>query len=260
MGTHMNRRLMLAAVAAPIALLGAAPAMAQNQTPWTGWYVGGNIGGVWGDSSATFQVAPGGSGTPITPPDITAINGASLSGSKSSSGFTGGIEGGYNWVGQGWLIGIETDWGFMDISNGASRTVQSPLLINPPIVYTLSQSVKSDWVWSLRPRIGIVSDEWLFYATVGLAVTDVKSSIHLTNNAAIPHVVTAENSGTQSGWIAGLGAGYAFSPQWSVKGEWLYTDFGTVSMSATSADGFVSVKNDASVKGNLFRIGVDYRF
>jgi outer membrane immunogenic protein len=258
----MTRNSSLFAVAAPLTLLCAAPAMAQDHPLWGGWYIGGNIGGVWGEGSATLRTTPGpgGGGPTINPLDVTAINGGTISGSKSNSGFTGGIEGGYNWVSNDWLIGIESDWGFMDIDNGSSRTVQSPVLINPQITYTLTQDVKTDWIWTLRPRLGFISGSWLFYGTVGLAVSEVKSSLHFHDNALTPHVVSHDDNGTQTGWIGGLGVGYAFSPEWSFKGEWLYTDFGTVSSSGTGPDGFVTLKSDASVRGNLFRVGVDYQF
>jgi outer membrane immunogenic protein len=259
----MTRRQSLVAATASFALLCAAPAMAQNATPWTGWYIGGNAGGVWGDASAQIGAAVGpggGNNVVINPLDVTAINGATTSGSGNTSGFTGGIEGGYNWVSGGFLFGIESDWDFMDISQRATRTATSPLLISPPITYTLSQEVKSDWLWTLRPRFGFVTDQWLFYGTVGLAVTDVKNTVHFTDSLATPHVVSQDTSDTKTGWIGGLGAAYAWSPEWSIKGEWLYLDVGTVDNTIVGSNGFVVLNSHASVRGNIFRLGVDYRF
>jgi len=261
----MTHRLVLAAAAAAPALLfcAASPAMAASQTPWEGWYIGGNLGGVWGDASAQLGAAVGpggGNNVVINPLDVTAINNSTLSGSGDTSGFTGGIEGGYNWVSNGWMLGIESDWGWMDISQDASRTATSPLLVNPPITYSLSQSVKTDWIWTLRPRFGFVGANWLVYGTVGLAVTELKNSLHFSDNIAAPHVVSQDTSDTKTGWIGGVGAAYAFSPEWSVKGEWLYTDFGTVNNTVVGSNGFVVLDSHASVRGNIFRVGVDYRF
>jgi outer membrane immunogenic protein len=237
--------------------------MAASPTPWEGWYVGGNLGGVWGDASAQLSAAVGpggGNNVVINPLDVAAINNATTSGSGNTSGFTGGIEGGYNWVSNGWMLGVETDWGWMDISQDASRTATSPLLINPPITYSLGQSVKTDWVWTLRPRFGFVGANWLVYGTVGLAVTELKNTLHFTDSLASPHVVSQDTSDTKTGWIGGVGAAYAFSPEWSVKGEWLYTDFGTVNNTVVGANGFVTLDSRASVRGNIFRVGLDYRF
>lgn len=255
----MTHRPMLATAAASAALLcAAAPAMADPSVPWSGFYVGGNIGGVAGEGSATVSASPGSGGPTVNPLDVTAINSATASGSKSGGGFTGGVQGGYNWVGQGWLFGIETDWEALDISNGAAKTVQSAA--TPGLTYTLSQSVKTDWMWTLRPRLGFFTGNWLFYGTVGLAVSEVKSTLHFNDNAAAPHTLSQDTSDTESGWIGGLGVAYAWAPEWSVRGEWLYTDFGTVSGSGTTSGGFATIKSDASVRGNIFRVGVDYRF
>jgi outer membrane immunogenic protein len=255
----MTHRLALAAAAAPILLCAASPAIAQEQTPWSGWYVGANLGGVWGDASASVLAGPGTGPAVIPPVDVTAINGAST-GSSNTSGFTGGVEGGFNWFSNGILFGIETDWGAMDIAQDATRTVNSAISITPPVVYNLHNSVHTDWVWTLRPRFGFASADWLVYGTVGLAVTDVKNSLTYADTKATPRTASSSSSDTKSGWVAGLGGAYAFSPQWSLKGEWLYTDFGTVSATAATSDGFVTTTSSASVRGNLFRVGVDYRF
>jgi outer membrane immunogenic protein len=255
----MTHRLVLAAAAPAIVLCAAFPAMAQQQTPWAGWYVGANLGGVWGDASASVMTGPGTGAVVIPPADVSAINGAS-SGSSSTSGFTGGVEGGFNWVNQGILFGIESDWGAMDISQDAHRTVNSTFTLTPPLVYNLHNSVHTDWVWTLRPRFGFAGADWLVYGTVGLAVTDVKNSLTYADTSTPGRTASASSSDTKTGWVGGLGAAYAFTPQWSVKGEWLYTDFGTVSATAATPDGFVTTRSEASVRGNMFRVGVDYRF
>ena len=255
----MPRRLPFFAATASFAILCAAPAMAQNATPFAGFYIGGNAGGVWGDASAQITAATGTAAVPIPPADIPTINGATLSGSQNTSGFTGGIEGGFNWVGDGFLLGLETDWGWMDISQTGTRTATNSLL--PPTTYTLSQSVKSDWVWTLRPRVGFITGDWLFYGTLGLAVTELKNTIHYADTApGNAHNFTQDSSDTKTGWVGGLGAAYAWAPEWSVKGEWLYTDFGTVRNTVSGAGGFVTLNSRASVRGNMFRLGVDYHF
>ena len=120
----------------------------------------------------------------------------------------------------------------------------------------LDQVPGTDWIWTLRPRLGWASDQWL----AGIASTDVKSSLQYTDNRATPQTATASTSSNKVGWTAGVGGAYAFTPQWSVKGEWLYADFGHVNASATTSDGFVTLNSQVDVKANLVRVGVDYRF
>lgn len=59
-------------------------------------------------------------------------------------------------------------------------------------------------------------------------------------------------SSTETGYVLGLGAEYRFNGNWSVKGEYLYHNFGTVSAEGT----------DAVFKPRLdvFKIGLAYRF
>ncbi len=71
------------------------------------------------------------------------------------------------------MLGIESDFGWMDINESSSATARSPLLINPPINYQLNQTVETSWLWTLRPRIGYASDNWMAFASLGLGVTDV---------------------------------------------------------------------------------------
>ena len=69
---------------------------AEKPYNWGGWYVGLNAGGDWGRSTASTSVDPG-PGVPVfiipIPPAITALGAPAQ---HSTSGFTGGIQGGYN--------------------------------------------------------------------------------------------------------------------------------------------------------------------
>jgi outer membrane immunogenic protein len=260
---HHRPRVVTAAPFA-FALLSAAGAAAaqENPTPWSGFYVGAALGGAWNNSSLHAQVAPGPGPVTISPTDAATINANVENRSRSGSGgFTGGIEGGYNYESGPWLFGLETDFGAFRISDSATRTVQSRLLISPPRSFTVGAEVKTNWLWTLRPRVGYVSGPWLIYGTAGLAMSSIKATANYTDTRIAPTVFTsATRSKTATGWTAGLGGAYALNPEWSVKGEWLYVKLGSVSGSATTPDGFATVSGDATASGNLFRVGLDYRF
>jgi outer membrane immunogenic protein len=49
-------------------------------------------------------------------------------------------------------------------------------------------------------------------------------------------------------------------PQWSLKGEWLYADFGNIPVSGDASSGFAHITAEAEVKANLLRVGIDYKF
>lgn len=262
---------MALAVATPLSasilclgIVGATPAAAQDN-PWSGFYVGANAGVTWSDSQLDATIAT--TGTPpanvvVPPADITAINATTHFNSKHHTGFTGGIEAGYNYVmDSGFLLGIETDINIYDITGSHSNTVQSRTLINPPTTYTVSQSVDTDFIWNLRPRIGYAMDKFLIFASGGLAVTSTQYKATFVDSRAPGNTVELKsNDNGKTGWTIGGGAAYAFTPSLSLKGEYLFTDFGHSDFTTTSTNGFLTFNADAHLKSHMFRAGLDYRF
>jgi outer membrane immunogenic protein len=247
------------AVAAPAAaLLVAGPAAAQDNTnPWTGFYVGGVVGGAWGNTRARATVTTG-NGTVVIPPADAVALGRVTSNDKTTAGFVGGVEGGYNYQMGNWLFGAEVDWTSLDLKNSNTKTLQSLALINPPITYTLNQQVKTDWMVTLRPRVGYVFGPWLVYGTAGLAWSELKYRADLTDTRSAADALTASAQSTKTGFAAGLGGAYAFTPHVSLKGEWLYADFGHIGSAVTNS--FATISPRDSVKTNMFRLGLDYKF
>src|ERR1700728_2291671 len=111
----IKNRLMVGAAALPVLLAG--PAMAAPQTyNWAGFYAGLHGGGAWSSTHQTTTVPctePLGTGyicataLPLTP--HAAGVGAAYSGSFSGSGFTGGVQAGYNWQTGAAVYGVELD-------------------------------------------------------------------------------------------------------------------------------------------------------
>jgi outer membrane immunogenic protein len=252
----MTYRLMFGVTAAA-AFATAAPAMAQQD--WTGFYVGLNGGASWGDTSLGVQVGTGSGPINVPASDVGVINQVG-SDDDNKTGFTGGLQAGYNYQSGSWLFGIETDIGFFDISQRRTNLYRSGLLISPPITYTLDQRVKTDWIWTLRPRLGYVSGPWMGYVTGGLATSKTKLETRFADNRTPQNVAALSKSDTDTGWVGGLGGAYAFSPNMSVRGEWLYTDFGKIHKTVTGSNNFVTITPEASVKANIFRMGIDYKF
>jgi outer membrane immunogenic protein len=246
----------------------AAPARAQDQdqgTPWQGWYVGANIGLDWGGANLkTMASAPPTPSQPIViPPGDVALLHTNVSGGNKT-GFTGGIEGGYNWRYGDWLFGLETDYEALDVNQSTNNQYTSTgPVINPPgvpVVYTLHQQASTSWMWTLRPRVGWIAGPWLFYGTAGVATSGVKMSTTLSDNRAASDTASVSDSATKTGWTGGGGVGYALGPHLSVKGEYLYADFGSTSITRTSPNGYVALTSQADVRANVFRFGLDYRF
>lgn len=130
-----------------------------------------------------------------------------------------------------WLLGVEADFDYMGLRGSNGGTFQFPSTlpggpVGPPAqFFSTATSVSTDWLFTLRPRVGWVMNNWLVYATGGLAVADEKFSQTLTLLA--PFVSTNSFTTTRVGWTVGGGVEYALNRNWSVKGEYLYVDLGT---------------------------------
>jgi outer membrane immunogenic protein len=134
---------------------------------------------------------------------------------------------------------------------------------------------KLDFFGTLRGRFGfLVTPSSLAYATGGFAFGHVSTSTALAEAVTGPcscgpfPVVAASSSATLPGWTVGGGLEWMFAPQWSLKGEYLYYDLGTlrntltiVQTNAAGANFFgANVASTAVVKGNIARVGVNFHF
>ena len=157
-------------------------------------------------------------------------------------------------------IGIEADINSVRVRQ--SSTVTRATAPSLSLGYTLSESVASNWLFTLRGGGGIAFGDALVYLTGGLALADNKFS----QSSFFPNCpcgVTGETSGTKAGWVIGGGIEYAFAPQWTMKAEYLYVDLGHQSFADNlGAAGFpaASFTHDEHLTESIARIGVNYRF
>jgi outer membrane immunogenic protein len=230
-----------------------APAVAEANTNWGGWYVGGNAGGAWGRSDASNAFING--TAPIA--NQQAVSAASPR--LEPDGFTGGGQVGYNHQVDRWLFGVEADASYLGLKQSRSVTAPSPIGISS---FTTSNSVTTDWLVTLRPRVGYAVDRTLFYATGGLALTEVKFGSSFTDSTGQNEA--ASFSKTVAGWTAGAGVEHAFTKNWSAKVEYLYSDFGKQSGNGPVFAGQASttsiIAHDIDLKTNTVRGGLNYHF
>jgi outer membrane immunogenic protein len=255
------------AVAAPVAAADL-PARAYTKAPayidpasnWTGFYVGLNAGGAWGRSDATTTTVFSPTGFfATTSPAAIAIAGAQR---INTSGFTGGLTAGYNWQASNIVFGLESDFNYFGLRGSSSGTGIYPCCA--PTNFTVNSSVSSDWLITLRPRVGITTHNWLFYVTGGLAVANVKDRFTFTETFA-GGTESASISRTKAGWTVGAGTEYALAMGWSVKAEYLYVDLGRETTTSTN---FVSTfgaaptnvfTHSVDLRSNIVRVGLNYK-
>jgi outer membrane immunogenic protein len=241
---------------------------------WTGWYVGANAGALWGQSDVTSSAPCTATGSPpgyfcTTTSGLAngAAVGAAGTGSLSASGFTGGVQAGYNWQTGNVVLGLETDFNAFHFSG--SQTVSAHYPVSGPLVgtgnvFTVGTSADADWLFTARGRIGwTVTPNVLGYATGGLAVTQLKAANSFSDDQGATG--GGSNSATKTGWVVGGGVEWAFDKNWSAKAEYLYVDFGSVSVnsiitSPISGGYSQAISTSADLTANIARVGINYKF
>ena len=221
------------------------PALAHAAEPaaaFTGGYVGLNAGAAWGNSRHTTDpgcVPASANGVFCNAsPDPTVVNGiavaASGSGDLAPSGFTGGLQAGYNWRSGSFVFGGEADFGAFHLSRSVSPTGVFPSAFLGT-TYALTESMSTEWIATIRGRLGMtVTPQLLLYATGGLAMTNFRFSSSYSDNAIDITLPGGAGSGSRSelkaGWALGGGLEWMLHGRWSVKAEYLYVDFGSMNV------------------------------
>lgn len=186
---------------------------------WTGFYLGIVGGYNWGKTDWTIDNI-----------DVARFD--------ANGGNIGGTVG-YNYqFANNVVLGLETDLAW----SGAKDDIRC-------FGVDVSCETQSQWIGTLRPRLGYAFDRFLPYITGGAAYGNVKLSAHddVTGD-------TFSDSSTRFGWAAGVGVEYAFTDQFTAKLEYMHTDLGR--------DDYLidDLPVRAKWSANGVRVGLNYRF
>ncbi len=213
---------------------------------WTGLYVGGHLGYVWGASNwiASSPTAPGlivdrGSISQAVPLNLFNQGGSWFEGAQV----------GYNYMlANRAVIGAVADISFSAFPNYAGHnTGNTANVLGGTASYTDSTYISG----SVRGRIGYAPGNWLLYATGGLAWTSEQFT--MTQNAS---GATDLSHHRRLGWTAGAGVETPLIPQWTLWAEYLYANYGTSNVDFPSS----GLRVSSNVSEHKARIGLNYRF
>jgi outer membrane immunogenic protein len=211
---------------------------------WQGFYIGGSIGAARLNTTAAQTTAPA---TEAVGP-CAAENADDTIGSCSTgtTGFTAGVQAGYDWQSRYFVYGVVADWTWTNLKHSLTNTGSSCL----PFF-----QAKVNWLASFRGRMGLAVDDTFVYMTGGLALGELKS------NAGVTFGGTAYNnalSTTKAGWVAGAGVEHKLTQNVSVFTEFLYYDLGRASASGPNPGGGYTTEFTHEIfQGKL---GLNYRF
>jgi outer membrane immunogenic protein len=246
-------------------------------TSWTGGYWGLTLGWGYLDSNVTDTPAAfcttGIIGCPAFGPALASAIPGSYN--VQPNGFLGGVEFGYNWQVGRVVYGLETDFSGANINGSTTSTLVGA--VGPTVTNVVGTAgERLSYLGTVRARLGWTPvDPLLFYATGGFAYGGVKSSMQLTEFVTGPCAcgpspsVLTNSSSTLTGWTVGGGAEWMFAPHWTVKGEYLYYDLGSMGyavptitqLNAAGTPFFgAGVAASSSVKGGLTRVGINFKF
>jgi outer membrane immunogenic protein len=240
--------VMLSAGAPAIAADMAVKAMRPLAPPcaaakFAGGYVGINGGGVVWTANRTDQ-------------DEVLVDTASYV-QKKSGGVIGG-QIGYNWASCNTMFGVELDGDW-------SNTKVTTQLIPNAQLFNINIASRFDSLYTGRVRTGIVMDNLLLYITGGVAAAHFRT-VYTNQFLGLPafgipgFIAQADNNQTRWGLVAGFGAEWAWTPNWSVRTEILYADFPERERRFLFAPPTTFANFTESDSMWITRIGVNYRF
>jgi outer membrane immunogenic protein len=235
------KKFLLATVAVVVALGVTVPALAadlgarpyyNNKAPvyaapiyhWTGFYIGGHIGGAFSGSNS--------------------FNGLALS--NNSARLLGGVQAGADWqFAPNWVLGAEGQYSWL-----GSNNLNAVFPTTPVFIYNNDQRA----IGSITGRIGYTWGPGLLYVKGGYAFSDNNDSLVNGAGASVPFALSGNHS---NGYTVGAGLEYMFTQNWSGKIEYQYYNFGNSSFTAPAAlVPFGSFRTD----DHVVKAGINYRF
>jgi outer membrane immunogenic protein len=211
-------------------VLKAPPPATYGSVDWSGFYLGGHAGFGAGQFRGTYfdYGDDGGLDFPV-------------------SGALAGGQFGYLMQFGRAVYGVEIDASWANLKGDTTNDDN------------VRQEFKTDFLGSARFRSGIAIDNVLLYSTFGLAYT--KSSFGVSDGGGS----NAKRSLNDWGVVGGLGAEWAFAPNWSARVEYLYYRFDVFDDDGENISGFAqntdSPNDFVKLDGiHVGRVALNYRF
>jgi outer membrane immunogenic protein len=197
---------------------------------WTGFYVGADIGGSWGNNNVT----------------VPAAFGANFSHNATNDGVIGGGFVGYNYQFNNFVIGLQGE--FDGTSNGNSR------FLDP--FGRFETRFGQDWIASVDGRLGWAAwDRTLLYVIGGVAWDQQTASV--TDNLS---GFSLSRSVTRTGYDIGGGLEYAFNYNWTARIEYRYYNFGSTNTAFLDPLLVAGAFYRTTLTDNVVRAGLAYKF
>ena len=251
-------------IALPVASAAAHAAdmeLASSTYDWSGAYLGVNAGGALDDVHMRRETKyTGDSPLPSSTQDL--VDRAHDSLTADDTGFTGGINAGYNWQYDQVVFGLEADLNALSLKGGMKRNITGlfdEIYTDPDLKVVDKVHYEVDAFGTLRGRLGFAIDNVMLYGTGGLAYghTQAKSEVDADYSSSSVNWRTSE-SDWNLGWTVGGGIEYGID-RWSLGVEYLYVDLLPVDWQSPSRNN-LAAEWDADYSFSVLRATGKVRF
>jgi outer membrane immunogenic protein len=196
---------------------------------WAGVYIG--INGGYGFGSTEWSPAGG-----VATGNFN-VNGGLVGGTLGANFQTGP-----------WVFGIEADADWADLKGTVTNTTTCGFGTS------CTFQTSSDWLGTVRGRVGYAFDRVLLYGTAGGAFGNEKATL------SSPTFLTTSSSNTEFGWTAGAGIEVGITPYLTAKVEYLFVDLANGSFSCTAATCGTTLSVPVTFDASIVRAGLNFKF
>jgi outer membrane immunogenic protein len=211
-------------------------AVAAPVFSWTGFYIGGNVGGAFLQSDWS-NIDPPGNGT--------------IDANIRRSGLIGGAQLGFNYQHEGLVLGVEGNYSRANLDETQIGCYATAL----PTLQPLTCNTQADRFAAVVVRAGVAWQTILLYGKIG----EAWGHFSYNNGCTLCPSINYSGAETRAGRIVGGGIEYAILHNFTVKVEYDYLDFGkaTLPFFGNTGDMFTQ---DIANRVHLIKVGANYLF
>jgi outer membrane immunogenic protein len=227
LGAAIGLALGQSAVAAdlPVRPVYKAPVAVVPPFSWTGFYIGGHIGGSWANVDWTHTNNGG----------IVEVF------EQDASSFIYGGHAGFMYQFSNIVVGVE---GTYSRNDDLSEATVAALTADRSNAFRITNQA------TVVGRLGVAWDRWLVYGQGGWATADIDFQRFVTSTGAI----TASSSGWEDGWTVGVGTAYAVHNNVILGLEYNFIRIDLDNRAQVLAPGFAGLDTVTNAKADMHQV------
>jgi outer membrane immunogenic protein len=233
---------------------------------WTGFYIGGHIGGAWADRNGNDRFDGNhcfwGEGT-VCFDDNSGFG-------RNDGRFIVGGQLGFNYQVNQWVWGVEGQ--ISALTNNDNDSACGFFTWGTTHDHLFNCNNRGNWVATIAARLGVTfgqTGNWLLYVKGGGAFADARFGVRLRDDCVWAFCnsdfALNNNDSTRTGWMIGAGLEYGAWGNWSWKLEYNFMDFGhrnihfdNAVLDCIGCD--LRRDLDADLRISVVKFGLNYRF